>query len=184
MLLLIGAATVLGLGFYLQHGSSNKVTTTDDWRKYDGLFKQFGTLYGVPWTHLKAICLNESDLGRVASVRRGLASPTDTEGSKSSDGKSWGLMQVTLTTAKGMDPQATAAKLNEPHYSVRLGAQYVSQLQKMYSRLEPNYLEWVIKSYNQGPGNTKKEKSGAIKGYAQEYWNRFQRNLMRVEETL
>lgn len=153
----------------------------DSWTQYDALFKKYGAKYSVPWEWLKAIALNESSLGSAKSVARGIEMPTDIEGSKSSDGKSWGLMQVTLTTAKELDPTATEVKLNNPEYSIGLGAQYVAKMGKRYSKADTRYLEWTIKSYNQGPGNTDKEKSGKIAGYAGEYWLRFQRNLTRVQ---
>jgi membrane-bound lytic murein transglycosylase MltF len=151
------------------------------WTRFDALFKKYAQIYGVKWTWLKAIALNESDLGREKSVARGLANAKDIEGSKSSDGKSWGLMQVTLTTARTMDPLATAEKLNDPEYSISLAANYLSQLNRRFAFIDPRHDEWTIKSYNQGPGNTDKEKAGSIKGYAQEYWERWKRNLTRAE---
>lgn len=152
----------------------------DSWTVFDSLFKKYGPMYGVDWTYLKAIALNESLLGKIASVARGLEVPTDIEGSKSSDGKSWGLMQVTLKTAKYLDLSATEVKLNDPSYSVNLAAKLFSQNMTQFSRFEDRWLEWVVKSYNQGAGNTKKERAGEIEGYAEEYWARFQRNLERV----
>lgn len=151
-----------------------------NWVRFDSLFKKYGTKYSVPWTWLKAIALNESSLGSNKSVARGLATPTDVEGSKSSDGKSWGLMQVTLTTARDLDPSATEVKLNNPEYSIDLAAKFLSRLQSQFPKVDSRYREWVIKSYNQGPGNTKKEIATG-KGYAQEYWERFTRNLTKVE---
>ncbi len=157
---------------------------TSDWNRFDDLFRTAEATYGVDWTWLKAFCLNESDLGRAVSVARGLSDPTDVDGSKSSDGKSWGLLQVTLKTAKGLDSQATEEKLNDPSYSVNLGAKYISQLKKMFRTDDPRYVEWVVKSYNQGPGNTKNEIDETGGGYADAYWSRWQRNLTRVEENL
>lgn len=151
------------------------------WRKFDHLFLETASRYSVNWTWLKAIALNESDLGREKSVAKGLEFPQDIEGSKSSDGKSWGLMQVTLSTAKTMDPGATPVKLNNAAYSIDLAARYVQTLSKMFPKSDPRFLEWVVKSYNQGPGNTNKEKSGVGGGFANEYWERFKRNLKRVE---
>jgi hypothetical protein len=162
--------------------------------RFDNLLKTYAKSEGVRdviyngvtipgWMILKSIALNESDLGRAKSVARGMLVPSDIEGSKSSDGKSWGLMQVTIKTAKSeLDPNATEEKLNNPEYSIRLGAKYVAKLQKSFSTLELRYLEWVVKSYNQGPGNTLKEKSGQVSGYAKEYWERFLRNLERVQK--
>lgn len=153
----------------------------EEWTRFDHLFQKYGVDNGVDPTWLKAIALNESNLGRYPSVAHGLEFPYDVETSKSTDGLSWGLMQVTLSTARDMDPYATPAKLNDPEYSVRLAALYVSKLKKMFQNLaaEARFTEYVIKSYNQGPGNTKKEIAGG-KGYANEYWARFQRNLQVV----
>lgn len=158
------------------------------WHRFDGLFQKYGVVYGVSWKWLKAIAMNESSLGQARSVAHGLASPSDIEGSKSSDGLSWGLMQVTIKTALTMDPSATPEKLNNPEYSVKLGAQYIMKLKGMFTPGEPRYVEWVIKSYNQGPGNTKNEIKGQISNPAwhdrvEEYWARFQRNLAKVEAT-
>lgn len=163
-----------------------KINNDRAWTRFDALFKKYGTVYGVDWKWLKAIAMNESSLGQVASVARGIANPNDVEGSKSYDGLSWGLMQVTIKTAQGMDPAATPQKLNNPEYSIKLGAQYVKQLKSMFSVLELRYTEWVIKSYNQGPGNTRSEMRGVIANpkwhdHVQEYWARFQRNLEKVK---
>lgn len=157
---------------------------TDAWTRFDDLFKKYGAQYAVDWKWLKAIALNESDLGREKSVARGLGFPSDIEGSKSRDGLSWGLMQVTVRTAREMDPTATAEKLNNPEYSVKLAAQYISSLGRFFNLGDAQRTEWIIKSYNQGPGNSLKEKRGEIDGYAEEYWERFQRNINRVEESL
>lgn len=157
------------------------VDAQENWTKFDSLFIKYGAKYGVPWQYLKAIAMNESSLGTAKSVALGLVSPYEIDRSKSYDGKSWGLMQVTLSTARGLDPLATEVKLNNAEYSIDLAAKYISQLQKMFPTVETRYLEWVIKSYNQGPGNSKKERAGTSTGFAQEYWERFQRNLARVQ---
>jgi soluble lytic murein transglycosylase-like protein len=161
--------------------SDNIASRLESWNKFDALFQKWGSVYGVKWTWLKAIAMNESSLGQAVSVSEGLRNPSNVEGSKSTDGKSWGLMQVTLSTAKTLDPLATPQKLNDPNYSIKLAAEYVSKLQKMFPIVETRWNEWVIKSYNQGPGNTQKEMRGQVKGYAQAYWERWQRNLSRVE---
>ena len=151
-----------------------------NWRRFDDLYKKYGNRWNIPWQWLKAIALNESDNGNYSSVALGIREPSNIEASKSQDGKSWGLMQVTLTTAKGLDSSATEAKLNNPEYSINLSAKYLSQLSSQFSKPDLRYTEWTIKSYNQGPGNTRKEISSG-KGYADEYWTRFQRNLKKVE---
>lgn len=156
----------------------------DNWKKYDALFKAAGSQYDVDWTWLKAIALNESNLGLEATVARGLEMPSDIEGSKSSDGKSWGLMQVTLTTAHDFDKSVTVEKLNDAAYSIDLGAQILSKYSDYFSLADTRYMELVVKSYNEGPGNALKEFNGQISGYSEEYWNRFQRNLERVKNNL
>lgn len=174
------------LGFYLYMSRYSLkgyvVRATKNWTTFDPLFEKYAVRYSVPSTWLKAICMNESSLGLAESVRSGLSDPLNVEGSKSYDGKSWGLMQVTLTTARDMDISATPQKLNNAEYSIDLGARYVAQMMRRFDRNDPRYIEWVIKSYNQGPGNTDKERKGSIqKGYADEYWARFQRNLKLVK---
>lgn len=172
----------IGVGVLLM-GKKDEKPVELSWAVFDPLFRDAGKRYGVDPKWLKAICMNESSLGAAKSVALGLREPGNIEGSKSTDGKSWGIMQVTLTTARGMDPAATEKKLNDPAYSVDLAARYVADLKRRFATSDPRYLEWVIKSYNQGPGNTAKEKNQQIvKGYADEYWERFQRNLKKIEE--
>jgi soluble lytic murein transglycosylase-like protein len=91
-------------------------------------------------------------------------------------------MQMTLPTAGDYDPSVTPMKLNDPEYSIKLSAQFVASLMKQFAKTDTRYLEWIIKSYNQGAGNTKKEIAGTSTGFAQEYWDRFQRNLTRVKD--
>ncbi len=152
------------------------------WTKYDKLFKKYGMESGVSWMWLKAIAINESSLGTHASVRNGIANPLNAAGSASHDGKSWGLMQVTLSTAKMLDMLATPEKLNNPEYSIELAAEYLSQLGKFFDPKDMRFVQYVVKSYNQGPGNTKKEIAGKIMGYAEDYWKKFQHNLFLVQK--
>lgn len=158
----------------------NSTASVNSFNRFDSLFKEYGSIWGVDWKMLKAICLNESDLGREKTTKRGLEMPSDIEGSKSYDGLSWGIMQVTLRTARDLDPTATEQKLNNAEYSINLAARYLSILKKMFNAADPRFTEWVVKSYNQGPGNTRKEIAGTVKGYAQEYWERYKRNYQRV----
>jgi hypothetical protein len=155
---------------------------TQWWTRFDSLFKKYGQKYGVKWEYLKTTSLVESDLGRAKSVTQGLLNPTDIEGSKSSDGLSWGIMQVTLTTARDFDPSATVQKLNNPEYSVDLAARYWARTMKQFSTQDIRWLEWVVKSYNQGAGNTLKELAGKTKGYTGDYWLKWQKQYQRVME--
>lgn len=183
MLFVYGALGVIAIISIFQKDTIVKSVEVrlDSWNAFDRLYKLSADKYGLPWEYVKAIALNESNNGLEKSVRRGLENPSDIEGSKSSDGKSWGLMQVTLTTAKDMDPSATVEKLNNAAYSIDLGARYLSKMMARY-RGELRQLEYAVKAYNQGPGNTDKEVAGRISGYAQTYYERFARNLERVRD--
>ncbi len=149
---------------------------TENWGRWDYYFKLSGEKWNIDWRWLKAIAMNESSLGTNKSVAMGLANPKNVAGSASSDGKSWGLTQVTLRTARDMDPSVTAQKLNIPEYSIDLCARYVAQLKKLFSITDPRYVEWVIRSYNAGPSAIKKEITKPT-GLADEYWRRFKNNL-------
>ncbi len=140
---------------------------------YDSLFQLHGKRFGVDWKLLKRIAIIESNLGRAKSVAHGLRNPSDVEGSKSSDGKSWGLMQVTLPTAQWLDKSATVEKLNDPNFSVYLAAKFFEYLQDYFPKTDARYWEWVVKSYNQGQGNTAKERAGTSTGFAHAYWAKY-----------
>jgi membrane-bound lytic murein transglycosylase MltF len=184
MIIYIIAGALAGFLFIKKDEVVDKVVENlPNWSRYDELFKKYGNRDGVSWMWLKAIALNESSLGLAKSVIRGFENPNDIEGSKSSDGKSWGLMQMTLPTAGDYDSSVTPMKLNNPEYSIDLASKFVKSLMSQFSKSDTRYLEWVIKSYNQGAGNTIKEKTGKIaKGYADEYWSKFQKNLTRVKD--
>jgi len=192
----IGAAFIVMAFGVLAYGYSDEIVAEvevhlDWWTQYDVWFKDAAAQNGIArlagvdgWKILKAISLNESDLGRAASVARGIANPDDIAGSVSSDKKSWGIMQFTLPTARDMDSGATERKLNDPFYSIELAGKFVAWIEAQFNPLEPRFLEFVIKSYNQGVGNSRKERAGTGGGYANEYWARFQRHLARVEESV
>lgn len=185
MILAIAAAAIVGVLFFNKERAVEEVNSMQaqlgsNWNRFDSLFKKYASLNDIPWEWLKAIALNESSLGNHPSVRRGLEVPSDIEGSKSDDGKSWGLMQVTVTTARDMDPLATSEKLNNAEYSIKLAAQYLKWLKRYFPDGSSRQVEWLIKSYNQGAGNSIKERDGKSTGFAAEYWSRFVRNLERV----
>lgn len=162
---------------YLANQSGGFILVTSN--TFDTLFKSEAQKYGLNWKMLKAICMNESSLGQYPSVKHGLANPSDVEGSKSQDGKSWGIMQVTIPTARDFDPSATAEKLNNPGYSVKLAAQYLAWVVTQFK--DDPRVELIVKSYNQGVGNTKKERAGLSEGFADEYWARYQRNYETIK---
>lgn len=181
VLLLIGGAWV-----WANKATGNAVSFNV--KQFDGLFQKYASQYGLDWKMVKAIAMNESGLGSAAggiekSVLQGILFPKDIESSKSFDGKSWGIMQVTLPTAKQFDATATAEKLNNPEYSIKIACQYIAWVTLRFKTSDPRYLEWVVKSYNQGVGNTNNEQRGvfhAMSADVQKYWERYQRNYAKV----
>ena len=173
---------VIGSVLYMASNNEKVAVTNDSFTRFDDSFKRCASLFNIDWLILKAICMNESSLGLHPSVAHGLIHPTDIQGSISEDGKSWGLMQFTIPTARDFDKGATEEKLNNADYSIRLGAQFVAWLYARFPVTDPRRTEWVIKSYNQGIGNTNKERNGLIAGYAQEYFERFKRNYKTAKE--
>lgn len=154
-------------------GGSNVVPTI-----YDHLFQQVARDFSLDWKMLKRISWVESNTGKAKSVAIGLREPANVSDSVSFDGKSWGIMQVTLTTAKEYDKSATAQKLNDPLYSITISAKHFSFLKRNY----PTFTERdLVMSYNHGQGNQlnfiKKEKSGTllVTEYlaGRDYWNKY-----------
>lgn len=150
ILILAGMAALAFLFKNEAMGAVSAVTQSDDFYRYDSLFKKYGAQYGVPWRWIKAVSIVESNLGRAKSVARGIASPSDDEGSKSSDGLSWGVMQTTLETARKYGGAiVTAAWLNVPENSIKVGAAYLANSIRVFGKSDR---ESVIRSYNGGTG--------------------------------
>lgn len=148
-----------------------------DWNRLDQRFKYHASLQGLPvdgWKWLKAIALNESDLGRDSRVKAG---------NVSRDGLSWGLMQLVLATARDYEPVAVS-DLNNEEINLRIAAKHFSRLYRKFK-----VLEHAVKAYNQGEGNMAKEiasrKNGNVSGYAQaaDYWAKFSSHLKQVEKS-
>lgn len=139
-----------------QNEAANRMLDKKYFNQYDTKIKAVASKYGVPWQWIKGIALNESLLGELPAVKKGEVS---------SDGKSYGIMQFTFPTAKDMmGRDVTKDELNNNDFSFELAGKYLQKLSKMFNGEEAK----VIKSYNQGPGNTK-----AGKTYADEYYKRF-----------
>lgn len=126
----------------------------------------------APFFWLKNLMMIESTLGMNSRVARGIECPEDIEGSKSEDGKSWGLLQLRPSTARDYDPNSSAVLLNDPEYSIMIGSKHLHRLFMTFNGEE----QWVIKSYNQGEGNSHKELSGLTDGYAGTYWAKYLKN--------
>lgn len=162
-ILLLGIAVGMVILVNKSQGSKlSENSVSSDWTKYDELFKRHGRNNGVNWEWLKAIALNESNLGRDSLVKAGKVS---------SDGLSWGLMQLKQSTANDFKKGVTIADLNNPEISVEIAAKYVSMLQKLFSGDQKK----IIMSYNQGQGNTLKGKT-----YALGYYEKWLKNLSLV----
>lgn len=139
---------------------------------YDELYKKYAAMNGLDWKMLKAISIIESSEGQAASVKYGLNNPKDAVKSVSFDGKSWGLMQMTLPTALDYDSKASVELLNNAEYSIKLASLHLKYLSKLFPT-SARKTEWIVKSYNQGQGNTYKERDGVIIGYAADYWRKY-----------
>jgi soluble lytic murein transglycosylase-like protein len=134
------------------------------WSRYDSIFKKYSKQYTIPWTWLKAIAIQESSLGEDKLVKNGLVSR---------DGLSYGIMQITLTTASDLLQRgALPSDLNDPEVSICLAAKYLKLLLAMFDGDRKK----AVMSYNQGPGNTLRGKE-----YAVNYYEKFLSNLRLVE---
>lgn len=142
---------------------------------YDTEFKKRATEYGLDWKMLKAIAMIESWLG----TYRGVVDTPDERANAlnapdSSDKLSAGIMQVTKITARDYYPNADWRDLQDPAFSIKVAAQHLSMLKRLSKAYPQRENEFMIKSYNQGQGNTAKEFSGKIsQGYANNYWQKY-----------
>jgi soluble lytic murein transglycosylase-like protein len=141
---------IAGLGFMASTKNNDVKLSEDKFSQYDSIFKTMGAKYNVDWKKLKRISWIESKVGTYRSVAIGIKNPNDIKGSISEDGLSWGIMQVTLKTARDYDKNVTAQKLNNVSYSIELAAKHFVMLQKLF----PNERDQVM-SYNHGQGNQK-----------------------------
>lgn len=133
------------------------------WNTYDSLFKKYASEYNLDWKMLKAIAINESSLGQDSRVEKR---------EWSSDGKSRGLMQLTVPTANDYE-LVDANGLDNPETSIRIAAKFLHDLTKTFL----TNTQKIVMSYNQGAGNTLKGKM-----YALEYYTRWLNHYKLVEE--
>lgn len=142
-----------------------EVVDASKWGRFDSAFQAAAAPYSYPWTWLKAICLCETLLGTDAYYLN--------HQQGSSDGKSWGLMQVTLSTGSDLAGYAlTPEDLRNDGFSIELAAKYIGELYVDFDGDRRN----TIMSYNQGPGNTRKGVTAAAS-----YYDRWTRWLEKVE---
>lgn len=133
------------------------------WNDYDALFKKYAAENGIDWQLMKAIALNESTLGQSWLVENKMWS---------SDGKSRGLMQLTVPTANDFE-KVTAEQLDDAETSIRIAAKFLKQLTGIFQ----GNTQKIVMSYNQGAGNTLKGKL-----YAVEYFRRWENHYKFVKE--
>lgn len=132
--------------------------------RFDHLFKKYASRESINWLWLKAIAWNESTIGNNARVLTGQVS---------SDGKSWGIMQLTLPTARQFAPNITIEKLNDPDTSIDIASRLLAWLLVEFK----GDLSKAVKAYNQGIGNTKNGKN-----YADSYFAKFQTHLFQLQK--
>lgn len=169
---LIGVAAAI---FFMSKKVNEHEDSVND--EFDSLFKKYAAKYGLDWKILKRIAWNESRVGLDSRVRKGIQNPKDTESSKSRDGLSWGIMQTTVSTSRDYDPSATAEKLNNPEFSIAMGAAHLNFLIKKYFKNERDF----VMAYNHGQGNQLRfislEKTGQLKPTefpaARSYWEEY-----------
>jgi hypothetical protein len=143
---------------------------------YDKILKEKADKYGLDWKMLKAIAMIETWLGTYKGVVD-LSSERENAPDKadSSDGLSAGLFQVTLKTLADYDSAPSFKKLQDPLYSTEIAARHLQLLKKLSITYPSRQVEFMVKSYNQGQGNTAKEFSKKIQsGYANNYWIKYQ----------
>lgn len=138
--------------------------------KWDQVIKAAAGPVGIDYRALKALAMNESSLWGNPRVARGLLSPSDVEGSKSTDGLSWGGFQMQPSTAQDYDPAATPERLNDPAYSATLAAKHYRRLLAVFGGNE----EFAVRAYNAGEGRIREELKDKLPISATDYWTKFQ----------
>lgn len=184
ILLLIGAGVYfLGANKTENNSTEEKNINVEKFGQYDSIFKSVGAKYGVPWLRLKRIAWIESKVGTYKSVALGIKNPNDVKSSVSQDGKSWGIMQMTLTTMGDYDKTPTPQELNDVKYSIDLAGQHLKMLGKLFVNERD-----IVMSYNHGQGNQKnfviKEKAGTLLKTeylaGRDYWAKYQQAIAEV----
>lgn len=134
-------------------------------KEKDDLFVKAGNKHGIDPRWLKAIAINESQLGKFRQLE-----PI---------GKTTGLMHVKESTAKDYDKSITVKDLEKDDIAVDIAARHLKALLNFFKdeKLESERLRKAIISYNQGQGNTKKGKLFPI---AKKYWDDFQKNMEKM----
>lgn len=154
MYAILFALSLLGIGaFYMKPEDTINIFTPTtqeekDFVRYDSLYKLSGAKYNINWRWLKAIAYVESDNGKNIRVQLGQTSY---------DGLSYGLMQIAegIGSPKEISLKGFGGKeaLNDPAYSIDIGAKLLSYLFNKYKDTEK-----AFRAYNQGEKNTDNNK--------------------------
>ena len=104
-------------------------------QSYLPLFQRVSSETGVPVALLLAHARQESNFD-----------PSAYRSEPAINDASYGIVQVLLKTAQGIDPNATAAALFDPYYNLSIGARYIAQNLAKY----PNSIQDSIAAYNSG----------------------------------
>lgn len=151
---LIILLTVVGSIFAFDTVYAKKLSTF--FFKYDDKIKAVAKKYNIPWYWIKGIALNESHLGENPLVKAGKAS---------SDGKSYGIMQMTLETANTYAKRkVTIDELNNVDFSFDIAGKFLANLSEAFAGVEKP----IIMAYNQGKQATIQ---GSVK--AENYYYRY-----------
>ena len=129
--------------------------------KWDDLFRKYGEQENVSPKLLKTIAMNESWLGEYSG--------------NEPIGNTSGLMHIKLSTAQDFGDYNywSFSDLNpyRDENQIEAAAKYLKYLSGLFNGDEKK----IVMSYNQGQGNTL-----AGKNYAQDYWDRYNRNKERL----
>ena len=177
LFILVGVIAAGGLLFFSDEVGAS-VGNSDISNKYDLLFIKHANAYGFDWKILKRIAWIESRIGEYKSVKLGISNPKNIKDSVSYDGLSWGIMQTTLATSRDYDATANEEKLNNPDYSIKIGAAHYAFLRRSYPTFKERDL---VMSYNHGQGNQlrflQKEKEGTLLPteyfWGRDYWSKY-----------
>lgn len=179
-----------GIGVYVfmmsksEAGESSAPSSDKRPTKWDADFKKYAAENGIDWRMLKTIAMNESSLGTNARVVAGINNPFNIKASTSTDGKSWGIMQLTVPTARDFDKAADEVKLNDPVYSIKIAAKFLGSLSRQFN----GKIRDVVMAYNHGAGNQKRfvelEKTKTLKPTefpaGRAYYDKYIRNYQLI----
>lgn len=132
---------IAGVGALLFLKSDSKWSS-----KYDALFIKYANKYGLDWKMLKAIAIKESTLGENPRVKAGQVS---------TDGLTYGLMQMKFSTAKYYLKGLTEIDFRTNYdQQIHAAALFLADLKKKYGWSGKK----LVISYNQGETHTKNGK--------------------------